>query len=133
MDQNAIDVADECTRLSDANAVPFPEVVARLGAAGIERYHADLRRAEKTYYMPDGTSHQGRCVAVAGAFARDFSPHGVTDAVRAIQRGAIGYPEFCERIAGAGCVGYFVSLAGRRAVYYGRTGEACVEYFPGVV
>lgn len=131
MDPNAINVADECSRLSDANAATFPQVVARLGAAGIERYHADLQRGEKTYYMPDGASHRSRCAAVTGAFARDFSPHGVSDAVRAIQRGAIDYAAFCERIAGAGCTGYLVSLSGRRAVYYGRSGETCVEYFPG--
>lgn len=29
-----------------------------------------------------------------------------------------------------GCVGYHVSLAGRRAVYYGRSGETHVEQFP---
>jgi uncharacterized protein YbcV (DUF1398 family) len=33
--------------------------------------------------------------------------------------------------ADAGCVSYFVSLAGRRAVYYGRTGDEHVEWFPG--
>ena len=50
--------------------------------------------------------------------------------VRAIQQGKLTYKAFCERIAEAGCVGYHVSLAGRRAVYYGRTGENHVELFP---
>ncbi len=30
----------------------------------------------------------------------------------------------------AGCAGYFVSLIGRRAVYFGRTAETHVEPFP---
>jgi len=63
--------------------------------------------------------------------ARAFSAAGVDAAVRAIQAQKIQYREFCERIAAAGCVGYTVSLTGRRAVYYGRTGESHVEMFPG--
>jgi len=30
----------------------------------------------------------------------------------------------------AGCVGYFVQIAGRRALYFGRNGESHVELFP---
>ena len=44
---------------------------------------------------------------------------------------AIKYREFCDRIAASGCVGYFVSFAGHRAAYYGRTGDTYVEWFPG--
>jgi uncharacterized protein YbcV (DUF1398 family) len=50
--------------------------------------------------------------------AAAFAANGVAAAVRAIQQKKIGYREFCERIAQAGCVGCMVSLAGRRAVYY---------------
>ena len=59
-----------------------------------------------------------------------FTADGVAAAVRAIQQQKIQYREFCERIAQAGCVGYIVSMAGRRAVYYGRTGDSYVEPFP---
>ena len=99
--------------------------------AGVERYHADLARGEKTYYMPDGASHTIANAALAMAPALDFSAAGVESALRAIQAGKIKYCEFCARIAAAGCVGYMVSLTGRRAVYYGRTGEIFTEYFPG--
>ena len=51
--------------------------------------------------------------------------------VRAIQRQEIGYRKFCHRMRTRAHVGYFVSLAGRRAVYYGRTGDEHVERFPG--
>lgn len=54
----------------------------------------------------------------------------VKAAVRPIQERQIGYLQFCSRIAAAGCVGYFVSLAGRRVVYYGRTNDSYVEPFP---
>ena len=34
------------------------------------------------------------------------------------------------RAAEAGCVGYMAFMAGRRVVYYGRTGDSHVEWFP---
>jgi uncharacterized protein YbcV (DUF1398 family) len=97
---------------------------------GIERYHADLVADRKTYYLPNGDFEEVEVHKAKGA-AMKFSAEGVEKAVRAIQRQEIPYREFCRRIADAGCVGYFVSLAGRRAVYYGRTGDEHVEWFPG--
>lgn len=131
MDQNVKAVMAECTRASDEERVTFPEVVGKLMGAGVERYHADLVRAEKIYYLPDGESERTPCHVLDIAPAEAFSATGVDAAVRAIQRGDIQYLEFCARIAKAGCVGYVVSMAGRRAVYYGRTGEMHVEMFPG--
>jgi uncharacterized protein YbcV (DUF1398 family) len=131
MDKKTIAVVEECTRISDDQSAKFPEIVGKLMAAGVERYHADLIRADKTYYMTDGNSHITPCHKADSAPATAFSPSGVEVAVRASQNGQIQYREFCERIAKAGCVGYFVTLAGRRAIYYGRTGETHVEMFPG--
>jgi uncharacterized protein YbcV (DUF1398 family) len=121
---------EKCTRASDEERMTFPEVVSTLNAAGVERYRADLLRAEKTYYLPDGASHVVPAAPLGAAAAHGFSPEGVRDAVRAIQAQRITYKAFCERIAAAGCVDYVVSLAGRRAVYFGRTGESYVELFP---
>jgi uncharacterized protein YbcV (DUF1398 family) len=130
MDAHVKRVMQECTEASDEERIPFPEVVMKLMEVGVERYHADLLRAEKTYYLPNGDSEIVPNRAVAGVPAREFSVAGVEAAVRAIQAQRIKYKEFCERIIAAGCVGYFVSLAGRRAVYYGRTGDSHVEWFP---
>ena len=123
-------IVTECTRASDANSMTFPQVVAKLMAAGVERYHADLARAEKTFYMPDGASYVTPGKPVAAIPAGAFSAGDVAAAVKAIQRREIDYAEFCRRIVAAGCVEYTVSLAGRRAIYSGRTGEAHVEMFP---
>ena len=131
MTPHIVSIVEECTAGSDAGRLSFPAVVAALASAGIERYHADLQRAEKTYYLPDGDSHRVRCAAVTGAAAEVFSAARVETAIRAIQAGRIDYKRFCEGIHAAGCVGYHVSLAGRRAVYFGRTGEMHVEMFPG--
>ncbi|MCW5772721.1 MAG: DUF1398 family protein [Rhodospirillaceae bacterium] len=129
MDAKTKSVVREMTLGSDEERLPFPDVVRQLMDAGVERYHADLVCANKTYYMPDGSFEIVPCHA-APAPDPVFSAAGVEAAVRAIQAAAIGYREFCARIAAAGCAGYFVTLAGRRAVYYGRTGESFVERFP---
>jgi uncharacterized protein YbcV (DUF1398 family) len=130
MDNDIKAVTEECTRASDEERITFGEVVGKLMAAGIERYHTDLVRADKVYFLPDGSSHRVSADAVPVTPARTFSSDGVATAIRAIQTGHIRYQEFCRRIAASGCVGYHVSLAGRRAVYYGRTGEIHVELFP---
>jgi uncharacterized protein YbcV (DUF1398 family) len=54
----------------------------------------------------------------------------VEAAVKAIKTGSITYKAFCERVTAAGCVGYLVWMVGRRVVYYGRTCDNHVEWFP---
>lgn len=131
MDTKIKDVMVEATQASDEERVTFGEVVMKLMQAGVERYHTGLLRGEKTYYLPNGESEVVAGDPVSIAPAREFSAAGVDAAVRDIQPGEIQYRAFCARIAEAGCVGYHVSLAGRRAVYYGRTGDCHVEWFPG--
>ena len=130
MHADIIAVLEDCTKGSDQERLTFPEVVAKLMAVGIERYHADLLRSDKIYYLPDGSSHRIPAHVIDETAAISFDASGVDAAVRTIQSGQIKYIEFCERILRAGCVGYIVSLAGRRAVYYGRTGEVHIEHFP---
>ena len=130
MDAHVKDVAREMSKASDEERIAFPAVVKALMEVGIERYHADLVAGRKTYYLPGGDFEDVEGHKVGGA-AREFSAEGVEKAVRASQRKEIGYRQFCRLIADAGCVGYFVSLAGRRALYYGRTAETHLEWFPG--
>jgi uncharacterized protein YbcV (DUF1398 family) len=130
MDNHVKDVVLEMTRASDEERITFPNVVMALIEAGVERYHADLVCANKIYFMPDDSFEVVACHATPKP-AQAFSAAGVEAAVRAIQARAITYREFCDRIAAAGCVGYFVTLKGRRAVYYGRDNESHVEWFPG--
>ena len=130
MDETVKQTIEACTQLSDSEQIGFDEVIMKLMKVGIERYHADLSRADKIYYLPSSESHRVKAAPVGVPSAGVFSPDGVRAAVRAIQQKKIGYKTFCERIAEAGCVGYMVSLVGRRAVYYGRDGESYVERFP---
>ena len=131
MNTETRDTMLECTLASDEERITFPEVVGKLMAAGVERYHADLLRAEKTYYMPDGETLVVPSAVSDGTPPPAFSAAHVESAIRAIQSGTIKYKTFCRDIVAAGCVGYFVSLTGRRAVYYGRTGDMHIELFPG--
>ncbi|MEN2990379.1 DUF1398 family protein [Tistrella sp. BH-R2-4] len=130
MTEMAHATAIACTEGSDRGALSFPQVIGLLDAAGIERYHADLLRAEKTYYRPDGWSTVVAAAPLAQAPASRFDAAGVAAAIGAVQRRAIDYGGFCARIAAAGCVGYHVTLVGCRAVYYGRDGACHVELFP---
>ncbi len=123
-------VAEACTRGSDRGTLTFPQVLADLSEVGVERYLADLTRGQKTYYRTSGES----CVVAGDPLGQNaalgFDAAAIEAAIRASQARAITYAQFCEAISYAGCVGYVVSLAGRRAVYFGRTGETHVEPFP---
>lgn len=125
-----IAVIEDCTRASHEERITFGEVVGRLIAAGVERYHVDLVCGESTYFMPDGRSHRVTYEALDTRPADAFAADGVQAAVRSIQAGRTKYLTFCRQILEAGCAGYLVSMQGKRAVYYGRSGETYVEPFP---
>jgi hypothetical protein len=52
--------------------------------------------------------------------APTLSPIGIEVATRALFRRRIGYDEFRERAAVAGCTSYQISIAGNRAACFGR-------------
>ena len=130
MKQETIVVMHEVAERSHAGTISFPEVVGKLTQAGVERYHADLCRGERVFYMPSGESHVETTGDKYGDAAVEFSGAGVDAAVRTIQRGEIDYQEFVRRILAAGCVNYFVYITGRQTLYYGRNGDVHVEKFP---
>ena len=130
MDSTIIAVMQACTADSDAEQATFPHIIGQLMGVGVERYHADLCRAEKTYFLPSGESHVTACLHAPAEPAMVFSAQKVEAAIRASQAQQITYQEFCRRVLAAGCVGYMVSLVGRRAVYYGRSGDMHIEHFP---
>ena len=124
-------IIEECARASHAGITSFGTVVAQLIELGVESYHADYRRGETTYYLPDGATHTVPLHTPGPAPAEAFRAEAVREAVGGAQRGEVRYPEFVRRTMAAGCVGYWVWLAGRHVVYHGRRGEAYVEPFPG--
>src|SRR6476620_5496419 len=98
MDTKIKDVMVEATQASDKERVTFGEVVMKLMQAGIERYHADLLRGEKTYYLPNGESEVVAGERCGAAPAREFAAAGVDAAVREVQAG-IRYRAFGAGIA----------------------------------
>ena len=126
-------VLHECAQGSHAGRLTFPQVVAALRNAGIERYRADLVLGQTSYYQPDGAAHVVTTAPPTTPAASTFSAAGVEAAIRASQAQSITYREFCALALAAGCVDYLVSLAGRRAVYCGRSGESYVELFPATL
>lgn len=136
MDAAVIATMQQCTDRSLAGTITFPEVVARLTAVGCESYRADFYRREKIYFLPSGESYVSAMSDLdpeefsGNRIAQDFAPAAVIAALRAIQSGEIDYRAFLAQIAAAGTVAYSVHLRGRRAIYFGRTGEFHVEDFP---
>jgi uncharacterized protein YbcV (DUF1398 family) len=130
MNDEQVTVVKACAALSAAGKIHFGEIVGRLLAAGIERYHADYSRRETTYYTAEG----GSCVVPMehgrAAIAEVFSAAALEAAVRQAQRGEIMYPEFTRQALEAGCVGYLVQIRGKRVQYFGRNGEIHTEWFP---
>jgi uncharacterized protein YbcV (DUF1398 family) len=135
--RETIAVLRECSERSVAGEITFPEVVKKLVDVGIEQYHADMYRREKTYYAANGDSHvqseDGLDPKVfnAEAVAAELNRDGVKEALRLIQREEIVYQEFLRRIQSADVANYWVYLAGKRAIYVARNGDEYVEWFPG--
>lgn len=131
MNSEQISVVEECAAASASGRMHFGDVVARLLAAGVERYHVDYTRRETTYYTAAGGSHILPMTITHEPIASAFSAAQVEAGVRQSQRGEIMYPEFTRQALAAGCVGYFVLLTGKCVQYFGRKGEIHTEWFPG--
>ena len=123
-------VIQDCAQGALRGELTFPEVVGQLAGIGVERYHADYGRQEITYYLPDGDSLVVAMPHRAHATAIEFSPSAIEAAVRQSQSNEHTYLDFIRKTKAAGCVGYFVQITGRRAIYFGRNGDSHVEHFP---
>ena len=123
-------VMRECGALSLRGEIAFPDVVRKLDEVGVERYHADLSRVEKTYYLLGGETLVESMGSLALPIGGSFEATFIESALRQIQRGEIDYVTFLRKIVSSGCVGYWVHITGRCALYLGRRGEVFREAFP---
>lgn len=125
-------LAQTCLEAAENNTKTFPQTVGALIAGGFESYTVDYRRASATYYLPSGESVELAAHKSDQAVGVAFDTEALQGAIREAQTLAPGYTYkgFCAKAKAAGCVGYMVSFLGRRAVYFGRTGETHVELFP---
>ena len=131
MDASTVALAERCLRGAEDDTMTFPEIVTTLAEAGFEGYAIDFRALTATYYLRDGASAV-LAIRAAAAVSAGFDVAPIQAAIREAQALAPGYSyeRFCRKVAAAGCAGYMVSFSGRRALYYGRTGETQVELFP---
>ncbi|WP_424812712.1 DUF1398 domain-containing protein [Roseococcus sp. YIM B11640] len=131
MDDQQQQMAQACLEAADTGRMTFPQIVDALMRAGFESYAIDYRRGTATFYLPDGESlelpaHREPSVA------EGFDVLALQAAIREAQQLVPGYSYrgFCRKAAAAGCAGYIVSFAGRRALYFGRAAETHTELFP---
>lgn len=125
-----IQTITECTQLSLAEQITFPEVVERLMGAGVERYIADLVGKKKFSYGVKGESFIGELAFEGPEIPASMNAEKVAAAIKNIQQGRIKYREFLARIMRAGCSHYEVFITGRKAIYVGRDGSQHIELFP---
>lgn len=120
----------QCVRGSLTGEMTFPQIIQQLMELGVERYHADYSREENTFYLTTGESVVVACPHPPGETGMAFAKDDVASAVRQSQQGEHTYLDFVRKTMVAGCVGYFVQITGRKAIYFGRDGDSHVELFP---
>ncbi len=127
-----IEIARTCLDAAHDGTMSFPEIVGALAGAGFESYLVDYRAATQCFYRPDG-GHVGMALhSMEGEVVARFDAAEMARLVRWAQENGpdYSYTAFSAQAKAAGCAGYLVSFLGRRVVYFGRSGETHVEYFP---
>jgi len=132
MDQRQRAIAQQCLNGAEHGTMTFPQIVGTLIEGGFEGYLVDLRLAQATYYLPDGTGIELPAHESAVSVAAHFDTSAVQAAIREAQALVPGYTYrgFCDKVKQAGCAGYLVSFLGRRVLYFGRGADTHVELFP---
>ena len=122
----------EAARATLAGTEPFPEIIGKLIAAGVEYYHVDYVGMRKTFYGPGGDAvvtpitFEGLPTVEA-----EFKIEELRAAILDSQRHGQKFREFSRRAKEAGVQGYFAFLRGKRVTYWGRGGDQHTEWFPG--
>jgi uncharacterized protein YbcV (DUF1398 family) len=125
-------IAQECLDAAYNGTKSFPEIVGNLIENGFESYRIDYMRHVATYFLSDNSSFELPLPNNDTAVTKTFDAANVQAAIKEAQQQVEGYTYkgFCEKITNAGCAGYIVSFLGKRVLYFGRTAETHVEYFP---
>lgn len=132
MNAQQIAIAERCLAAAHHGSMAFPEIIGTLVKAGFEGYAVDYRRNVTSYFLPDGDSVTLPNEAEAGQVAAIFDENELIAQIRWAQANPpnYSYAAFCLNARAAGCAGYVVSFLGSRVLYYGRTAETHIEYFP---
>lgn len=123
---------DAVAMATQQGKMTFPQVVKGLLEVGVESYFVDFAAKQKTHYLADGSTHTVPMILDPGPIAAEFNGVQLVAAIRGAQADTVRYPEFVQRSAAAGVIGYWAFLTGKRVSYFGRKGEEHVEEFPKV-
>lgn len=104
-------------------SLPFPEIVGKLIANGVESYHVDYAARSFTFYSASGAVVTAPLTMenlppVSG----DFDGAALKAAILDSQQHGQKIRDFCGRAMRAGVQGYIAFLRGRRVTYFGRQG-----------
>ena len=126
------DIVREAAKATLTGSLPFPEIVGKLMATGVEYYHVDYVARQMSFYSAAGG------VVTAPVFfedlpaiADDFDAAALRAAILDSQQNGQKFRQFSQRAMQAGVQGYFAFLRGKRVVYMGRQGDQHTEWFPG--
>jgi len=123
-------IIKEIVRRTLDGEISFPEVIGQLVAAGVEYYHVDYARMEKTFYSAEGDT-----VVTPINFkglppvTTDFDAAALRADILDSQRNGQKFRDFSHRAVAAGVQGYFAFLRGRCVTYFGRQGHEHTERF----
>lgn len=131
MNKDVINIIERAEQASFTGGISFPERVKSLIEAGIQHYYVDLIALQTTYYASDESMYTAKLpYPNPPARGEVFSKKEVIEALRAIQRGEISYPDFLTHIIKAGVINYTAFLLGKQVHYLGAKGEIYIEHFP---
>lgn len=112
--------------------MPFPEIVGKLIAEGVEYYHVDYASLQIHFYgIEGGVVVVPLLLGAVQPIAPRFEKAALRAAIVDSQKNGQKFKDFSRRAVEAGVAGYFAFLSGQRVTYFGRQGEQHVEWFPG--
>lgn len=128
---NAKDIA-ELAKATMNGSIPFPEIVGKLIANGVEYYHVDYALSSFSFYTGSGTVVTAPLVFQGlPSISEHFDTAALKAAILDSQQNGQQFRTFCERAVKAGVQGYFAFLQGKRVTYFGRQGDQHTEWFTG--
>ncbi len=127
--------ANEIAQLAKASlngSMPFPDIVGKLIANGVEYYHVDYAIGSFSFYSGTGAVVTAP-LTIEGLppISEHFEVAALKAAILDSQQRGQKFRAFCERAVKAGVQGYFAFLRGKRVTYFGRQGDHHIEWFPG--
>jgi len=126
------DIVLEAAKATLTGSLPFPEIVGKLMATGVEYYHVDYVARQMSFYSAAGGVVTAPLLFEdLPAIAENFDAVALQAAVLDSQQNGQKFRKFSQRAMQAGVQGYLAFLRGKRVVYMGRQGDQHTEWFPG--